>query len=329
MPKSKSFNGLLSMNLNIKKIKKRMEKSTAFRYLDRKSQGWYSNYGIPTVPFRGYSSQLEMAPKQKLGRKSIYIRYTDYEYKLDYALYNRVTGKVAIEGSVSTQSTFSVFSGKPPVKRKEIQKMVLTGLKNQVVAQLCSETKFIEQIYTAPSGSPAANLVNEGVNLAKQNRWKLAATKWENAVSKDSKNSVAHHNLGVYYEFNGSPTKALPHYKKSRKGKLTKLILKPRYQDFINKYQLPNVKGMLPQISFITAGNWVYIYKNDNKLSINKKYSVFRLELNRNQEQTIIGTHLREVGSVKLVMDQGQFAVGRIKLTVAEYPLLPGDYLVL
>ena len=146
---------------------------------------------------------------------------------------------------------------------------------------------------------------------------------------KDKKNALAHHNLGVYYEFIGDPIKALPHYKKEGKGKWAKLVLKPRLQTFLDEYQLPNFrKEFLPQIAFISAGNWVYVYGNGNKLNLNKKYSIYRIEMNRNDDQDVTGTHLREVGQIRVVREKGGFYIGRIRQSVVDYPILPGDYII-
>ncbi|SMF77914.1 hypothetical protein [Pseudobacteriovorax antillogorgiicola] len=328
--KARTSNGILALDLSVKRVKKRLEKSTAFRFLDRKNQDWFVNYGIPAKPELGYSNQFEMAPKRKIGRKSIYIRYADYEYKIRYALYNRVTGKVAVEGIADTASTLSVFSAKPAVARKDVQDVIIASLRNRIIDKVCERQQYKEFLYYFPSNTPAGLLINEGVDLAKQNRWKLAATKWENALAKESKNAVAHHNLGVYYEYIGDPIQAYPHYRREGRGKWASIVLQPRLERFLDEYQTPDFKkSFLPQIAFISAGNWVYIYANNNKLGINKKYPIFRVEMNRSEtEQAVVGTHLREVGSIRVIREKNGFYVGRVRLSVVDYPILPGDFVI-
>ena len=229
-----------------------------------------------------------------------------------------------------TLSTFSNYSRKPSLKKSTVQNAIFSSLRNRIISQICTQAPALEQIYNDPNDTPSGKLVNEGVELAKQGRWKLASDKWENAISKEKSNPLAHHNMGIYHEHMGQIEKALPHYEKIKNNEKSKLILKPRKDAFLKKYQIPNFeKPLLPQISFISAGNWVYVAANDQKLKLRKKYSVYRIEMNRKEDdQSVTGTHIREVGVVRLMRKEGNYYQGRIRQSIVDYPILPGDFLV-
>ncbi len=328
--KARMQNGILVVDLMFKKLNSTIEKSTAFWFKDKKNFRWYTNYGIPSVNEYGFSSGTELAPDRKIFRKPIYIRNANYMYKIRYTLFNRVTDNVVVNGLEETSSTFSNFSRKPALKKADIQKAIFTSLKNRIIAKVCAKNKVTEHIYYAKSKSPASTSVNEGVELAKQGRWKLAANKWENALLKEKKNAIANHNLGIYYEFMGEPEKALPHYHLERYGKPAKAIIKPRAATFLKTYQIPDFsRPMLAQISFISAGNWVYIAANNQNLKLRKRYSVYRIEMNRSEvDQEVMGTHMREIGMIKVIRKEGNYYQGRINQSIVDYPILPGDYLI-
>lgn len=328
--KARMQNGIFVVDLTFKNLNSTMEKSTSFRFKDKKEFRWYTNYGIPSVNEFGFSNGSELAPIRRVKRKPIFIRNANYLYRIRYALYNRVTNKVVVNGQEETASTISNFSRKPSLKKGQVQKAIFTSLKNRIISKVCAKKSEAEHIYYAQDKGAASTSINEGVDLAKQGRWKLAANKWENALLKDKKNAIAHHNLGIYYEFMGQPEKALAHYKYEKYGKPAKAIIKPRSPTFLKTYQIPDFnQPMLAQISFISAGNWVYIAANSQSLKLRKKYSIYRILMNRSEvDQEVVGAHIREIGMIKIIRKEGDYYQGRIQQSLVDYPILPGDYLI-
>jgi hypothetical protein len=172
--------------------------------------------------------------------------------------------------------------------------------------------------------------VNEGVDLAKDNRWNLAITKWTNVTLKDPRHAYALHNLAVAQERQGEFFKAWENYRLAQQGPLSK-ILPDKVFDELKKTYLPHtdLSGLYPQIAYLTGGNWVYLHATDLKLDEGRNYSVYRIEpLIPPDTSRTGGQMLREVGVLRVMGSSDLYLTARIREYLAESPLKPGDFLI-
>lgn len=327
---ARQLHSILALSTTVKKTKKKLEKSTIFRFSDKKELLWNDSYGIPRSPLFGLSKSYELAPRRKIKRKSTFIRSTDFIYKSKYALFNQITGKLIRSGIISTNSTLSVFSRKSSVNPKDTLNAVLSSFNLRLKDSICANPSFKNHIYPSNKDGTTGALTNEGYELAKENKWDLAASKWKSALIKSPSDSIANHNIGIYYEMIGEPEKAYKHYIVKSKGKTSIELEDKRYDKYLESYITPNLQApILPQIAFISSGNWVYIRAEKYRLK-NKVYPIYRLEMNRSEvDQTVIGIHIREIGSIHIKKKTEKYYVGRIRDMIVDYPILPGDYLMI
>ena len=327
----RSYTGILVLDLVKNKMNNSMEKSTAYSYRDLPELSLKKNFGIPKSEDYGYSTGFELAPARKIARKPVFIRKTAYDYKIRYLLYNRVTDSVAVLREEAVKSSFSNYSRKPSLSKADVRESIFSGVRKRIRNKVCGRTKPIDaEIYRSPQSRPVDELVNKGFELALEGRWKLAATQWENALAKDKKHGLAHHNLAVYYEYAGTPEKAYLHYRREHLGPFKEVIKKPGVLRYFDDYLYPSFTApKLAQISFITGGHWIYTTTRGQKLKIGKTYSVYRIEMNRTEtEGEVEGTHVREVGKVRFLRKTDDYYQGRIRQTIVDYPILPGDFIM-
>jgi hypothetical protein len=327
-PKAQQANGILIISLAHQKLDSQLERSTAFRHFDGDEYTWFPNHAIPTDDQYGYANRDEMGPTKKTGKKSIFIRNHLFQYKINFVLYNRVLGRLLTRDRLLQRSFLSNYSRKPALKKRTVEKSILEGFAATIQHRICSGDTIKQQIYRHPGDSAAAKLVNEGFELIEDKRWPLAATKWKNALLKDSDDPIAHHNLGVFHEKSGAPLKAAQHFAKVG-NKMKKVILKRRAADFFETYQtFPAREDLLAQIVFMTPGHWVYLNALDQDLKADQTYSVYRIEAVRDRKLNQIGTYLREVGLITMQKKAGRFWLGRLRQATVDYPVRPGDFIV-
>lgn len=325
----KSSHGILLIDLSHQRIDNNLERSTAYRHADESSYQWYPNFATPSVKSRGYADGYQLAPTRKTARQNILIRNHIFEYRINFLLYNRVVNQVVSQNHILQRSLLSNFSRSPAIEQGEVENRILDGMVSMLRQQFCSNASVAEQLYYSPDKSTVGRLVNEGIELAKQGRWPLAATKWNSALAQDANNFFANHNLGVHFERAGSPELAAVHYQRIRGQSIPENVERPRHEDFQSQYQrISTSEQILPQIAFITPGNWVYVSAFDSTLRPKRNYSIYRLETIQDRQLNSIGSHLREVGTIQMLEESDLFWLGRIQQATVDYPVRPGDFIL-
>ncbi|MFW7381874.1 MAG: hypothetical protein ACOH5I_23915 [Oligoflexus sp.] len=319
--------GMLILDLAHQKIDNNLERSKAIQYNDEEQYLWFANHAFPDE--FGFAKRLYLAPEQKLKSQSILIRNHIYEWKFPFVFYNRVSNQVIAQDQLLQRSMLSNFSKSPALKHQDVEKKILEGMAHSLKQQVCAGTTQVEQIYYHPKKDQAALLVNEGVDLAKENRWPLAATKWKNALLQNKNDAIAHHNMAIYLEKSGKLAEAVVHLKKAASGENQAFILKPRHQSFSKQYeQISDSDTILAQISFVSSGNWVHVQGFDQELSLDRSYSIYRIDAIRDRQLKSIGTHMREVGTIRIMERTERFWLGRIEQSTVDYPIKAGDFII-
>lgn len=328
--------GVLSLQLEDNTQVEQMEKSQAIQIDDQSQEDWYPSFGVPNMGTYGFPTSPEVAPLSRVKRREAFIRIDKSQYILRMVLYNRVTSKIVHDRLFNVQASLHNYSRKPSVKKDKFLKLVEQSVVNEAMFHVCpSKAKLKRQLVYAKKGDAVSKEINEGVDLASENRWGLAATKWNNALIKEPKNAFAHHNLAIHLEKQGEFFKALTHFKaaqpKSPKEASTiKNFPEPVYPQIQEQY-LPRFDSsqVYPQIAFVTGGSWAYVRSDGKPLPVQKRASLYRMETIVNPDSSrVTGIALREVGVIRTLASTGPYFPARIKEFLLEYPVKAGDLLI-
>ncbi len=323
--------GIMSIQIEDYTETSQLDKSQSFVLADQPSNDWYPSFGIPTVGTLGFPKRPEVAPKWNLRKRDTYVRAEKIQSIVRFVMYNRVAGKIIHDRVVTNNSTLLNYSRKPTLKKPKFAELVQRSVIDEILFYACpAKDQVTRRLYYIKTPDASAAQVNEGVELAEQNRWSLAATKWTNVLLSDKKNVYAHHNLGVHFERSGEIFQAMDHFKQARLGKQGKLLPDNVFEELRSKYQ-PRVDGaaFYPQVTFVTGGNWAFVRADDMELQEGQTYSLYRFEPVVNAETSrTVGLSIREVGLFKVASPSNQFYPGRIKEFLIDYPVRPGDFVI-
>jgi len=322
--------GIMSIQIEDNSESSQLEKSQAFVLADQAANDWYPSFGVPTVGSLGFPKRPEVAPKWTLRKRDTYVRAEKMQYIVRFVMYNRVGGKIIHDRIVANNSTLLNYSRKPTLKKPKFTELVQRSVMDEIMFYACpAKEQVTRRLYYVKNPNADGEQINEGVDLADENRWSLAATKWTNVLLKDKRNVVAHHNLGVHYERAGELFQAMDHFKQARFGKAGKLMDNV-IEEIRTKYQ-PRVDGaaVYPQVSFVTGGNWAFVRSDDMEMADGQTYSLYRFEPVVNPETSrTMGLSIREVGLFKVAAPAPQYYPGRIKEFLIDYPVKPGDFVI-
>lgn len=323
--------GLMSIQIENFTENSQLEKSQSLVLTDLPNSDWFATVGLPIAGTMAFAGHPELAPAWSLKRRDTYIRSDKIQYILRFVMYNRVAGKIVHDRVVSNTSSLFNFSRNPSLKKAKFVELVQKSVIDEILFYACpAKQNVTRHIYYQKKPDPNTDQINEGADLVDQNRWNLAATKWNNVLLKDKKNALAHHNLGVHYERSGDFFQALEHFKQVRHGSFAKIIPENVYDEIRKDYQ-PHQAGaaLYPQVSFVTGGNWAFVRSDDLELTDVRPYSLYRLEPTVNTETSrATGLTVREVGVFKMTAQVDDLYSGRIKEFLIDYPVRPGDFLI-
>jgi hypothetical protein len=322
--------GIMSIQIEDNSESSQLEKSQAFVLADQATNAWYPSFGIPAVGTLGFPKKPEVAPKWTLRKRDTYVRAEKLQYIVRFVMYNRVAGKIVHDHIVSNTSTLLNYSRKPTLKKPTFTGLIQRSVMDEIMFYACpAKNQVKRKLYYVKNPNPDGEQINEGVDLAEENRWPLAATKWNNVLLKDKKNAVAHHNLGVHYERSGEIFQAMDHFKQVRAGKSGKLL--DNVIDEIRTQYQPRMDGtaVYPQVSFVTGGNWAFVRSDNKGMMEGQTYSLYRFEPVVSPENSrTVGLSIREVGLFKVGSPSAQYYPGRIKEFLIDYPVKPGDFVI-
>ncbi len=333
-PEAQLSQGILSIQIEDNTESSQLEKSQSFILADQAVSDWFPSFGIPALGTLGFPKRPEVAPKWTLRRRDTYVRSEKIQYIVRFVMYNRVAGKIIHDRIVTNTSTLLNYSRKPSLRKPKFTELVQRSVIDEVLFYACPAKELVtRRLYYVKDPDANSQQVNEGVDLAEQNRWSLAATKWNNVLVKDKKNVTAHHNLGIHYEKNGEIFQALDHFKQSRPSKTLKpdkLAPENVYDELRSKYQ-PRIDGLTiyPQVTFVTGGNWAFVRADVSEMREAGSYSLYRFEPVVNSETSrTTGLSIREVGVFKVSTASDRYYSGRIKEFLIDYPVRPGDFVI-
>ncbi|MFY7928764.1 MAG: hypothetical protein ACOVS5_07820, partial [Oligoflexus sp.] len=330
-PQAQTSQGIMSVQIEDNTQNSQLDKSQALVFADQPTSDWYPSYGVPILGTIGFPSLPEMAPQWKMKKRDTYVRSERSQFIVRFALYNRVSGKMVHDRLISNQSLLQNYSRKPTLKKAKFQKIVERSVIDEVMFFACPAKDLVKRkLYYMAEPDALGLMSNEGVELAEDDRWPLAATKWNNVLLKDAKHAIAHHNLGVYFERQGDVFKAIEHFKSARQGPLSRLLPDRIYEELRSRY-LPKLDGasFYPQVAFVTGGNWVYIQSPDAEMQEKRNYSLYRIEpiINPDSSRTT-GLAIREVGVVRVFPGNDRYYTGRLREFLFDQPVKPGDFVI-
>ncbi|WP_141734821.1 hypothetical protein [Oligoflexus tunisiensis] len=322
--------GIMSIQIEDNSESSQLEKSQAFVLADQAAQDWYPSFGVPAVGTLGFPKRPEVAPKMSLRKRDTYVRAEKLQFIVRFVMYNRVAGKIVHDRIVTNSSTLLNYSRKPTLKKPKFTELVQRSVMDEIMFHACpAKEQVTRRLYYVKNPNAEGEQINEGVDLADDDRWSLAATKWSNVLLKDKRNNVAHHNLGVHYERSGDIFQAMEHFRYARYGRVGKK-LDNVIEEIRNQYQ-PRLDGaaIYPQVTFVTGGNWAFVRSDDMEMADGQTYSLYRFEPVVNPENSrTMGLSIREVGLFKVSAPSAQYYPGRIKEFLIDYPVKPGDFVI-
>ncbi len=330
-PSIQEAHGILTIQVEEGAALSQLDKNQAVVIQDLKELSWYPSYGVPSTTTLGFPQRPEVAPQWKSKKREALVRTEKLQYIIRLVLYNRVSGKVIEDRVINSQSVLANYSRKSSLKSERFVSMVERSVLDEALFYSCpARTQVKRRLFYMKNADALGQMVNEGVDLAKENRWNLAMTKWTNVTLKDPKQAFALHNLAVAQERQGEFFKAWDNFRLAQQGPLSK-ILPEKVFDELKAAYMPQVEiaGLFPQVAFVTGGNWVYLHASDAKLDEGRNYSVYRIEPLIPPDTSRTGGQLvREVGVIRVVGSGDLYIPARIREYLADAPIKPGDFLI-
>lgn len=119
-----------------------------------------------------------------------------------FQLVDVTTGEVRAARSVSRSFSGTSINGDPPLlPPHEVLQQLLDECTTEVVTMLAPHSVLTEvELVEGSWWTEGNSLVQEGIKLAKQNRWDEAEAAWQAALEKNPGNHYAMHNLGIAME---------------------------------------------------------------------------------------------------------------------------------
>ncbi len=330
-PSLQDAHGIITLQVEESTALSQLDKTQAMVFQDLKDINWFPSYGIPTPQTLGFPQKPEIAPEWKIKKREALVRTEKLQYIVRFVLYNRVTGKIIEDRVINSQSVLANYSRKSSLKSERFVAMVERSVLDEALFYACPARNIVKRkLHYQKHPDALGQMVNEGVDLVRENRWALAATKWTNVLLKDPKQAFALHNLAVHQERQGDFFKAWENFRLAAQAPLSKLIPERVYDELRAAY-LPAVDtaGVFPQVAFVTGGNWVYVHSTDTKLDEGRTYSVYRIEpLIPPDTSRTSGQLVREIGVVRVVGSGDLYIPARIREYVQDAPIKPGDLLI-
>ena len=331
-PNSNKSHGFLSMEIVKKELKGEKQTFTVASYDDTSKHGAFFEAGSFTNNNFGLAAPLTFAPIPDIKKADGKGTSIHYDLELRYSVYNSVLKKLVTFDSVRGQASLTNTSSQPRIGSAWVFHRLIMGLIDKIAHRICYLGPTVERtLYSPNNESYVAKKINAGVDQAVDGRWEAATKTWNNAIQKQRKNSLAHHNLGVAYEYQGELEKAYEHYYLARKGRYSKEIEVSRYDRLLRahsrKYALNKTR---PIIYAVDSGYWLRITKPKNfKFKVGKTYSVYRQQVAEG-EGGVKTIKILEIGSIVVEENYSGFVLARLKTQILEHNgINVGDMLVL
>lgn len=321
---AKASGGLLRIRMEHEETSEESEKSQSFLLFDQSSYDWYPAFGVPRLGTMGFATSMEIGPEVKKRRRAPLVRTSRYQEVYRMSLYNKGAGKIVYDRVGKNISALSVFSKDPAFKKTQFEELVHASLLQDIAFYSCPPSQpVVRHLYSPSSASVTSKAISDGVTSAEGDDWEGAAAAWNEVLATDPKNTLAHHNIGVYYERGGDVTEALKHY---RLGFRDKRIQEDAFGETIGRF-LPQDQVLEPLVVQVTGGNWIFVDVPEGEKRT--RGSVFRVTPIIDPDSSrVIGQTLKEIAVLRFVSSQEQRRAARVREYLLDSPIRVGDIVV-
>ena len=321
---AKGSGALLRIRMEHAEVSEESEKSQSFLLFDQLNYDWFPAFGVPRLGTMGFASSMEIGPEIKKRRRTPLVHTSRIQQVYRLSLYHKAQGKILVDRVGKNISELSVFSPDPLYKKSQFESSVRGSLLADIAFTSCPPSvEVTRHLYASSSASNPARIISEGVAIAKEGDWTAASVKWNEALAAEPKNTLANHNLGVFFEHEGNIAEALRHY---RLGLKDRRIIEDAFGDIIGRF-LPQNEAMEPSIALVTGGNWVFVDVPSGEKRT--KASVYRITPIIDPDSSrVIGQTLKEIAVLRFVSSQETRRAARIREYLLELPPRVGDIVV-
>lgn len=321
---AKNSGGLLRIRMEHKEATEETEKSQSFLLFDQATYDWYPSFGVPRFGSMGFAGGMEIAPEVKKRRRTPLVRTNRLQQVYRMSLYNKSSGKMTLDRVGKNISAFSSFSKDPGFKKSQFEELVRGSLLQDINFYSCPPSEpVVRHLYSAGTNSTTARSIDEGISSAKDDNWADAGTRWNEVLATDPKNTLAHHNIGVFYERQGDIKEALKHY---RLGFRDKRIQEDSFGDIIGHF-LPQNDAMESLVAQVTGGNWIFVDVPEGERRT--KASAYRVTPIIDPDSSrVIGQTLKEIAILRFVSSQEARRAARVGEYLLDTPIRAGDIVV-
>lgn len=324
--------GILSLQIEVNKQSSSSEKSQVWVFDDKPAFDWAGSLTRPFTDSLGLATEPELTQPRRGKRREALVRSDKTQFVARFVVYNRVKGAILHDRVFSHQSQLQNFSRKSGIKKGPFLKMVEKAIVDEATFHACPvRSEVTRQLYYGQNpADPNAAMINEGIELAKDDRWPLAASKWSNVLIKNPKQGLAQHNLAVHFERQGELLKAMEHYRKASLSPEASTLIAPVYDEILKNFQAPSgQKPLYPQVAFVSGSGWVYVRSEGDKIPEKRVFSVYRIEASLAPDLlSSQGLSLKEIGRLRLqAYDKGYFT-GRVREQLVDFPVKAGDFII-
>jgi tetratricopeptide (TPR) repeat protein len=291
---------------------------------------WFQSFGYTARPLSSLFGSDEIAPKVSFITKNIPIRKFEKTLVWRFVLYNKTKDALIIDRRVKMSVALDSYSSKPKITDKVIEAALGKEMMEHIAGFVCPKIAQADRTLLANSSDHKADqLVDNGIDLAGDNRWEAAANQWKKAVLIDKRNAWAYHNLGIYYEKYGNIPAAMEEFSKAKKSGISEYQPK-LYDQAINIYR-PKITLPTNDMRVYGVGNahWLLLHGGEQtNFKIGQEYPVYRIQrIGEGPEYNFYGIRLVEVGKVQLVKQEAPFILARITQFLEPYGIQAGDSL--
>lgn len=321
---AKGFGGLLKFRMEHLDMVESNDKAQSFALFDQATYDWYPSFGVPRQGTFGFADRLEIGPDVKIRRRSPMVKTNRYTQVYRMSLYHKPSNKIILDRVGKNISSLSVFSKNPGITKAMFESSIRSSVFTDIGFYACPPSETVTRhIYSPTTQNQTAQIVRDGYEAASRGDWQLASQKWNDAVAKEPKNALAHHNLGVYYERIGDIPSALPHY---RIGFRDKRVAEDAFGSLVGRF-LPADEPMEASIAHVTGGNWIFVDVPAGEKRT--RASVFRATPIIDPDSSrISGQNLKEIAILRFVTSQETRRAARVREYLLDSPVRPGDMVV-
>ncbi|TAJ99356.1 hypothetical protein EPO44_10605 [bacterium] len=321
---AKNSGGLLRIRMEHKESSEEAEKAQSFLLFDQASYEWFPSFGVPRFGTMGFATGMEIGPEVKKRRRSPLVRTNRVQQVYRMSLFNKSLGKMVLDRVGKNISAFSSFSRDPGLKKAQFEALVQGSLLQDINFYSCPPSEPVTRhLYSAGTNSSTGRTVDEGIDAAKDDDWTEAAARWNEVLASDPKNTLAHHNIAVYYERQGDIKEALRHY---RLGFRDKRVKEDAFGDIIGRF-LPQDEELESLVAQVTGGNWIFVDVPEGERRT--KASAYRVTPIIDPDSSrVIGQTLKEIAVLRFVSSQETRRAARVREYLLDTPIRAGDIVI-